>query len=187
MQSLIHEISNLKSEIESLKENRFTEEFRHQSNTLIQEDLLAIKGEIRKLNLRLMGDEVRRSSLTINSLDKACHSHVKNKPLRGTENDLRISDEFDSNSTVMSPSAPPASQENWHMMERLLNDAGGPPSAPTFADALIGSDGTLGGNCGGALTGSSELPGRELHRGSSAGAVGNQRVVAVGCPEPNGD
>ena len=117
MQSLIHEISNLKSEIESLRENRFTEEFHHQSNTLIQEDLLVIKGEIRKLNLRLMGDEVRRSSLTINSLDKACHSHVKNKPLRETENYLRISSEFDSNLTLLSPSAPPASQENWHMME----------------------------------------------------------------------
>ena len=66
--------------------------------------------------------------------------------------------------TAMSPSAPPASQENWHVMERLLNDAGGPPSAPTYVDALISSEVTLGENCGSPSAGSSELPRHERHR-----------------------
>ena len=53
----LDEISTLKKEIECLKENRLADDIRNQQNVLIQEDLLTIKGEIRKLNLKLVGDD----------------------------------------------------------------------------------------------------------------------------------
>ena len=69
--SLIEEISSLKHEAESLKESRFTNEIQQQSNTMMHEDILMIKGEIRKLNHTLLDQNIRRNSLLLSSAENA--------------------------------------------------------------------------------------------------------------------
>lgn len=63
--SLIDEISTLKREINFLTESRKNEISFNKDNVHIKEDLVIIKGEIRKLNQKLQGDEVRCSSLAL--------------------------------------------------------------------------------------------------------------------------
>ena len=72
VQTLIQEISDLKHEISDLKKNRQSNEVRSQDNSLILEDIMVIKGELRKLNHKLISDDVRRSSIALNSLDESC-------------------------------------------------------------------------------------------------------------------
>ena len=153
MQTLIEEISKLKKEIECLRENRLTDDMCHQNNMVMQEDLLIIKGELRKLNLKLVGDDVRSNSLMLDSLDET-FKHIGGK--RKTSdlhvctavgndhissdigcNESRLtSQEDNAESTSVSPNAPPSSQEEWHILNNLLHDAGGPPSAPTYASIV---------------------------------------------------
>ena len=70
MVSLNEEISLLKDEIRFLKESRLAENVANHDTVLIKEDILVIKGELRKLNHKLLGNEMRRSSLLLQSLDK---------------------------------------------------------------------------------------------------------------------
>ena len=52
MVKLNEEILALRKEVEALKETRLNETTNSQTNMIIQEDLLLIKGELRKLNHR---------------------------------------------------------------------------------------------------------------------------------------
>ena len=151
MQSLIQEISDLKKEIVHLKDNRLVSDVQQQNNILIQEDLLVIKGEIRKINLKLVGEEIRRNSLVLETLDRSSQGlrkqgNVAEVNNNGSTHDLTtesdpaeliedIQQSF-GNTASLSPSAPPASQEHWSM----LYDEGGPPTAPTYADVTQKSD-----------------------------------------------
>ena len=69
--SLQSEILSLKEDVSFLRETRLTESASSQDNAVIKEDIILIKGELRKLNHKLLGNEVRRSSLLLQSLDKS--------------------------------------------------------------------------------------------------------------------
>ena len=62
--NLNKEIVSLRKEIEALREIRMNENYLPQNN-ILQEDIMSIKGELRKLNHKLMKDDLRRSSLMI--------------------------------------------------------------------------------------------------------------------------
>ena len=62
--NLNKEIVSLRKEIEALREIRMNENYLPQNN-ILQEDVMSIKGELRKLNHKLMKDDLRRSSLMI--------------------------------------------------------------------------------------------------------------------------
>ena len=70
MKSFIDEIVVLKDEIKFLKENRFSVNVDKDDAIHMKEDIIAIKGELRKLNHRLLGGELRRNSMLLQSLDK---------------------------------------------------------------------------------------------------------------------
>lgn len=134
MQTLIKELSDLKDEVRQLKQNRLTDEVKSQDNNLIQEDIIVIKGELRKLNHRMIGDEVRRNSLILNSLDENI-TNIRSKVSETIDLDILGQEGMTgSGMSLGSPSAPPASQEDWHLRNRLLDDVGGLPSAPSYAD-----------------------------------------------------
>ena len=152
MTTLIEEISSLRKEIEKLKENRLTDDVHRHDSLVIQEDMLAIKGELRKLNHKLMGNEIRRSSFILNSVNGSSNDMERNRisiEVNGCEADdvlpestfaatdfgPRVDEE-----NILSPSAPPSSQEKWHEWERLLQDDGGPPTAPSFAEITSGAE-----------------------------------------------
>ena len=69
--SLQKEISTLKEEINLLKEIRCAETVNNQDTNVMKEDIIVIKGELRKLNHKLLGNEIRRNSLLLQSLDKS--------------------------------------------------------------------------------------------------------------------
>ena len=107
---------------------------------------MVIKGEIRKLNHKLIGEETRRNSVALDTLSST-FGNVSKTPgnTKTPEFSCRRFDPavvqphptpLDMDAERNSPSAPPASQEDFYALDRLLNDEGGPPSAPLYADML---------------------------------------------------
>ena len=143
MQTLIQEIANLKKEIEVLKEVRLAEDLRRKDKIIMQEDLLIIKGELRKMNHKLVGEEMRRNSLTLDSLEVNLQNFRKvtdcivSRPTEEKEIASVCMSQDCHDISQDEASAPPASQEEWHKLNSLLCDDGGPPSAPSFADVVI--------------------------------------------------
>ena len=162
--SLIDEISLLRKEVEFLKEKRVTDLAANRDMTMLKEDVITVKGELRKLNHKLIGENIRRNSILLNTIDQneipLCDDQEGAWGTERKEMTLSpISPMINSNnpenraygslcesqppiSTVaqictpsFSPSAPPASQiheQPW--MHILMNDDGGPATAPSFAD-----------------------------------------------------
>ena len=149
IQILIQETSDLKKEIESLKDNRNVQEVINHDSRVMQEDLMIIKGEMRKLNHKFIGEEIRRDSMVLNTLSST-FDHVNKTPGKTNKSDLSFgafgpSVPHSDNAPVLiddyqnDPSAPPASQEDFHILNRLLNDEGGMPTAPSYAKMLNNS------------------------------------------------
>ena len=67
--ALNEEISALRKEIEYLKENRIEETITIHDMGMIKEDLITIRGELRKISHRNMNDDIRRSSIVLEHLD----------------------------------------------------------------------------------------------------------------------
>ena len=67
--SLNDEIVSLKKEVEVLKENRIEEKISAHDMIVVKEDLIGIKGELRKLSHRFLKDDVRRNSLLLENLN----------------------------------------------------------------------------------------------------------------------
>ena len=62
---LIDELTHLRKELAQLKENRQEERICNQEIAFIKEDLLEIKGEVRKLNHKILCDDIRRDSILL--------------------------------------------------------------------------------------------------------------------------
>ena len=140
--NLNEEISSLKKEIEALKDIRLNEDVLSKGNNILQEDLMFIKGELRKLNHKLMKDDLRRNSLLLSaverqSLDDPCtyDNSTGVSPLIDVmpSESVIITETEKCNEEPLSPSAPDLSQEQI-LMNRLLFDEGGVPSAPSFSE-----------------------------------------------------
>lgn len=160
MITLIDEISSLKTEVEKLKDSRNEASLCLQDSKLLQEDLLIIKGEVRKLNHKLLKDDIRRNSLALSSIDKS--SADVEVPASLVE--VGVTEFLDTQGIglgLKSPSAPPPSQQQW--MDRLLFDGGGPANAPFFDD-LSGTS-----QLDGAVDGASEPVGASLNVAGSSG------------------
>ena len=119
---------------------------------MIKEDLLYIKGELRKLNLRHMNEDVRRQSIIIENLDKSSQQSPVRDQVDGCTRErpeclglcpdnISLSSDFSNGCKDSShiPSAPPLpsppgeSGELLIMLERSIQDESGPPSAPSYA------------------------------------------------------
>ena len=161
--SLQSEILSLKEEISFLKETRLTECVNSQDVAVMKEDIILIKGELRKLNHKLLGNEVRRSSLLLQSLDKSLmierekSAHHEDNEAVVPREDCAADDDVPSFAEIVransnsfdreggpsqtfSPSAPPLSQRSPLGREQndgMLGDVtvGGsfPPSAPPLS------------------------------------------------------
>ena len=135
--SLMEEISSLRTEVAALKDARLNDNSVRQENAIIQEDVLEIKGELRKLNHKIIGDHIRRDSLILASVENSllpssssCNKYNDNK----TPSDKPAVISKTVEVTSVSPSAPPFSlQPEDELLERLLNDDGGSPSAPSYS------------------------------------------------------
>ena len=147
IQSLIHGTAELKKEIESLKDSRHTQEVINHDSRIMQEDLMVIKGELRKLNHKFIGEEIRRNSMVLDTLSSTL-GDVSKTPKNTRPFDLSFGAfglpvKESSNAPFVTqddrggPSAPPASQEDFYAMNRLLNDNGGTPSAPPFSNSIL--------------------------------------------------
>ena len=66
--NLMEEISSLRKEVEAFRESRLADSILLQNNTIIQEDLIVMKGEIRKSNHKLMSENVGRHSLMLSTI-----------------------------------------------------------------------------------------------------------------------
>ena len=157
--SLFKEIMNLREELQLLKNCRRNDIDYHQDHLIFKEDLLTIKGEIRKLNHKLIKQDIRRNSFMLGNLEIADQrinddfGSVRENSIHreGSANNLGNCPELVPNSPndcfarnesspeeflPLSPSAPPASQETWGLLARSFQDEGGSPSAPSFADIV---------------------------------------------------
>ena len=150
--SLIDEISSLRKEVVALKEARLADNILQQNNDILQEDVLTIKGELRKLNHAIIESNIRRNSLLLSNVEGSCLEKLnssKDGVIQSVDNEcepLNIdcaqshvsnvsANEKNSNGTVdsVSPSAPEVPHDQL-LMDRLLFDEGGPPSAPSFSE-----------------------------------------------------
>ena len=84
MKTYIDEIALLKEEIKLLKGSRLSVNIDKDDTLHMKEDIITIKGELRKLNHRLMGEEVRRNSLLPQSLE---NNTVVSTGRNGNENE----------------------------------------------------------------------------------------------------
>ena len=66
--ALNDEILALRKEIEYLKDNRLEQTITIHDMGMIKEDLITIKGELRKINHKSLGDELKHSSLVLEQL-----------------------------------------------------------------------------------------------------------------------
>ena len=140
MMTLNEEIASFKREVEALREIRLSENTATQNSTIIQEYLLFIKGEIRKLNHKLMRDDLRRNSLLLSTADK---THVNG--CSNTDNEISniqlgiaspksscIVGSDSSHVDDVAMNSPDISHDRL-MLDRLLHDEGGLPSAPSYS------------------------------------------------------
>ena len=160
--SLQSEISSLKEEISLLRESRLTESVSSQDNAVMKEDIILIKGELRKLNHKLLGNEVRRSSLLLQSLDKSLVLE-KEKSIHHENNEtvvVRGSDVAD-DSAIVAGSLAPSFADIVRSNTNSLDIENGPsralsPSAPPLSqysplergenDEMFGRDMVAGGS-----------------------------------------
>ena len=145
------ELINLRKEVNLLKEGSKNNDICNPDVAFIKEDLLEIKGEIRKLNHKLLDDNIRRDSLILECIentskngivddDKEIISYTGETRSRYKEHPKSISRKGKSVSESppqaieekLSPSAPSTSQVSY--WQREIQDFGGAPSAPTYAD-----------------------------------------------------
>ena len=66
---LFDEMTTLKSEIGQLKDSRMQDGNIQNDITIMKEDILIMKGEMRKLNHKIMGDDIRRSSMIMDRIN----------------------------------------------------------------------------------------------------------------------
>lgn len=145
---LLDEISLLKEEVSQLKEQRMTDNMIQNDITMVKEDLITLKGEMRKLNHRMIGGDLRRDSITLESL---VEPHLPENIMRlqsatglsvfGKKNlPRKVGQEMnflDFDDASAAATAPPLSQESpGRLLERCM-DAGGIPSAPSLNEAEV--------------------------------------------------
>ena len=141
--TLNEEITTLRKEVEALREFRLTDSIYSQNTTIMQEDILLIKSELRKLNHKLMEEVIRRKSLILCTTEK--QSSAKRGIGSGTlpirceapksPSEVDICNEYDIDrreTDPISPSAPDLS-ESQLLLNRLMFDEGGTPSAPSYS------------------------------------------------------
>ena len=135
--TLMDEISLLRTEVAALKDARLSNNNIQQENNILQEDILEIKGELRKLNHKIIGDNIRRDSLLLSSVETSliptaakCDEYKDNNTSSDKSESVITTVEV----TSASPSAPSFSSPFQNeLLDRLLNDDGGLPSAPSFS------------------------------------------------------
>ena len=134
--SLMDEISSLKTEVAALKDARIGSDSARQENAIIQEDILEIKGELRKLNHKIIGENLRRDSLLLTSVEPTI---LATASATGSDEYQENKTRYDASDLITktvdesaSPSAPPPSSQD-ELLDRLLNDDGGLPSAPSYS------------------------------------------------------
>ena len=147
MVALIDEISSLKREVEFLKEKRLADTVYHHDATIMKEDLLTIKGELRKLNHGLMHNEVRRNSLLVQSLDTPYQNTKESNRRQEDIMDLCFNELTSSlNNNVCETDVPisllgatSTLEEPCDLLPRSFQDEGGHPSAPPYAGVVKGT------------------------------------------------
>ena len=152
---LIEEIGNLRQEVSLMKTIREEENVFRQDIVIIKEDLLAIRGDIRKINHNMISENIRRDSLMFESITKSskdCFSDcgLKKRNLDVATTSCCLADNQNDEIGSASPSAPPFSQstvvldnspyvphksgENWNSHAGHIQDEGGHPSAPEISE-----------------------------------------------------
>ena len=151
MVQLIDELTNLRKEVAQLKEIRQEERICNQEIAFIKEDLLEIKGKVRKLYHNILSDSIQRDSILLESFEnsaKALEKHHLDKqdlvPISTKNDDL----EKLLNASMMSPGASQIAKviddncsprhgvasQLLPYWQQEVQDFGGDPSAPSYAD-----------------------------------------------------
>ena len=144
--TLIDEISSLRKEVESLKESLLNGLHLQNDSDIVKEDIMIIKGELRKLNHKILNDDIKRSSIVLDSMNRMPASASEKQELKSDERERELMESAESpckiqeinleeNAATLTPSAPPLSQENWSFLDQPFH-SGHTPSAPTFAEML---------------------------------------------------
>ena len=120
--SLVDENTQLKEEIKYLKEERLNENTRYQDTALIKEDVLIIKGELQKLNHKLLRNELRRDSLLLQSVDDSFSNGLDKTAAGSRRGEKFIECEPNHDSKVLS-------DESKDEVDTIL-------SAPSFAEVM---------------------------------------------------
>ena len=121
------ELATLRREVETLKDIRVEHSVTTHDTVVMKEDLLHIKAEVRKLNHRLMASDMQRDSLLLESLRKATNND------NDEDGEINLFQDIDD----ALPSAPAfeSSQGLLDVVNRTLQDIGGTPSAPSYAES----------------------------------------------------
>ena len=144
--TLMEEISTLKTELNHMKDQRLLDGLYNSDITRIKEDLLIIKGEVRKMNHKQMEMDLKRQSIILQSMDPPTTMPTENmSDHEATENFLtnfeklcntpvRLDTLVCGEDASHTPSAPPASQEPWAFLEGQPQGLGGVPPAPLYSN-----------------------------------------------------
>ena len=149
--SLNEEIVSSKKEIEHLKERRIEQDLASQDMTRIKEDLITIRGELRKINHSALQENVRRDSLLLDNLHNIrCNSEFINEASSTAEAEVDCVNNSTKNennrslsrsSTIITPNAPYLTSDDLlEAANRSFQDDGGSPSAPTFSQVVGNND-----------------------------------------------
>ena len=140
--TLNDEILSLRKEIEYLKDNRIEQTITIHDMSMMKEDLIMIKGELKKINHRGLSDDIRRNSFVLE------HLQDFRKTVDYTDSDIpdNVCASYNAENSIRSsnilPSAPLMESDNLlEIVNRSLQDNGGPPSAPVDPDRSYQDEG----------------------------------------------
>ena len=159
--NLMEELSSLREEVGYLRENRHHENTYREDVTIIKEDIFSIKGEIRKINRHLLKENNKKNSIQLDCPKVVSrNSFLISEPCQDIIEAEKIIDDYDEALLTATPSAPPLSQEsslnsipsapsasqiNEHYFLDDIQDFGGPPSAPSYAEMVNQSEECMNG------------------------------------------
>ena len=137
--ALNDEIVSLRKEIEHLKDSRIQENVIVHDMSMMKEDVIIIKGELRKMNHRALNEDIQRSSFVLENLHNIKETSDYNDD--DMSDNVCGTDPSTKTSANVLPSAP--EMESGSLLEivnRSFQDEGGAASAPSYAQVAERND-----------------------------------------------
>ena len=128
--SLNDEIAMLKKEVETLRDSRVEQSIVSHDNIVMKEDLLFIKGELRKLNLRFMNGDIRRNSIALENLEKSFQQSPVSVHTRKSTKNFPDGGILDTENSVLDGDFSMSNKDGFNIPDAAAATAPPPPPPP---------------------------------------------------------